>query len=139
MFNGQAEEAAAFYADLLGGQVENLYRYSEMPPVPGMPPIPADAAQRIMHGSISFPGGTISLADTLPDDPRDFGSGHLLTLCCDSVARAETAYGKLIREARKIVCELQKVFYAERYGEVVDKYGILWAVMFEDTTPSTGE
>jgi PhnB protein len=131
MFNGQAEEAAAFYADLLGGKVEKLYRYSEMPPVACMSPIPADAAQRIMHGCVSFPGGTIDLADTLPNDPRDFGSGHLLTLSCDSVAQAEAVYGKLIPGARKVHCELQKVFYAERYGEIVDKYGILWAIMFE--------
>ena len=32
VFNGQAEEAANFYADVLGGKIDNLYRYESMPP-----------------------------------------------------------------------------------------------------------
>jgi uncharacterized glyoxalase superfamily protein PhnB len=37
VFNGQAEEAANFYADVLGGKIDNLYRYESMPPTPEMP------------------------------------------------------------------------------------------------------
>ncbi len=135
MFNGQAEEAAAFYADLLGGRVENLSRYREFPPMPGYE-VPADYGDKIGHCCIAsdrFPGGTMGIADTLPNDPRNFGNGgHMLTLACDSVAQAEEAYAKLCDGAQKINCELQKVFYAERYGEVVDRFGILWAILFEE-------
>ena len=34
VFNSQAEEAANFYADVLGGKIDNLYRYESMPPTP---------------------------------------------------------------------------------------------------------
>ena len=74
IFNGQAEEAANFYADALGGKVENLYRYDSMPPQPDMP-VPDDFKQKILHCCISFPGGSMSAADTLPNDPRNFGNG----------------------------------------------------------------
>ena len=132
MFNGQAGEAAVFYADLLGGKIENLYRYSDMPPAEGMAEIPEDSKQRIMHCCIGFPGGSMGLADTLPSDPRNFGNGgHILTLLCDSMAQAEGAYAKLCVEAQKIMCELGETFYAKRYGEVVDRYGVLWSVIFE--------
>jgi PhnB protein len=131
MFNGRAEEAANFYAGLPGGKIETLFRYSEMPPMPGYE-IPADFGQKIGHATVAFSGGTFSMADTLPSDPRTFGNGgHMLTLLCDSADQARKAYDKLCDGAQKINCELQKVFYAERYGEVVDRFGILWAIMFE--------
>ncbi len=75
----------------------------------------------------------MSLADTLPDDPRNFGNGgHMLTLSCDSIEQAEKAYNKLCSGALKINCELGETFYAKRYGEVVDRFGVLWAVMYEE-------
>ncbi len=73
IFNGQAEEAASLYADVLGGKIENLYRYDSMPPTPEMP-IPEECKQMIMHCCIIFPGGSMSMADTLPHDKRDFGN-----------------------------------------------------------------
>lgn len=132
VFNGQAEEAANFYADVLGGKLQDLHRYDSMPPMPGMT-VPDDYMQKILHCCIVFPGGGMSVADTLPGDPRDFGNGgHMLTLVCDSIAQAEEVYAKLTDGARKIQCELAEAFFAKRYGEVVDRYGVLWAIMYSE-------
>jgi len=132
IFNGQAEEAANFYANVLGGKIENLYRYDSMPPQPGMPEIPEDCKQRIMHCSIAFSGETMSVADSLPSDERNFGNGHMLTLMCDSIAQTEEVYAKICVDAQKIPCELSEAFFAKRYAEVVDRFGILWALMYEE-------
>ena len=132
-FNGQAEEAANFYADVLSGKIENLYRYDSMPPQPGMPEIPDNFKQKILHCCIEFPGGTMSVADTMPGFETNFGKGgHMLTLMCDSIAQTEEVYAKLCVNAQKIQCELGEAFFAKRYAEVVDRYGILWAVMYEE-------
>lgn len=131
IFSGQAEEAANFYADLLGGKVENLYRYDSMPPHPDMP-VPDDFKQKILHCCITFPGGSMSAADTLPSDPRNFGDGHMLTLSCDSIVQTEEVYAKLTNGAQKIQCELGEAYFAKRYAEVVDRFGILWAIMYEE-------
>lgn len=134
IFNGQAEEAANFYADILGGKIENLYRFNSMPPMPEMP-VPDDFKEKILHCCIIFPGGSMSVADTLPNDARNFGNGgHMLTIDCDSIAQAEEVYAKLSRGAQKIPCELGEAYYAKRYGEVVDKFGVLWAIMYEEET-----
>lgn len=132
IFNGQAEEAAHFYADLLGGKIENLYRYNSMPPSPEIT-VPEDCMQRILHGCITFSEGSMSVADTLPGDERNFGQGgHMLTLACDSVEHAEKSYAKLAVGAQKIQCELSEAFFAKRYAEVVDRFGVLWAIMYEE-------
>lgn len=132
IFNDQAEEAANFYADLLGGEVENLYRYDTMPSTPEMP-IPEECRQMILHCCINFPGGAMSVADTLPHDKRSFGNkGHMLTLDCDSIAHAEEVYAKLTEGAQNIECALGEAFYAKRYAEVVDRFGVLWAIMYDE-------
>jgi len=132
IFNGQAEEAANFYASVLNGKIENLYRYDSMPPTPEMS-VPEECKQMIMHCCIIFPGGSMSVADTLPHDKRDFGNkGHMLTLDCDSIEQAEEAYAKLSENAQKIECELAEAYFAKRYGELVDRFGVLWAIMFDE-------
>lgn len=134
VFNGQAEEAAHFYADALGGNLENLYRYDSMPPTPGMP-VPDDFKEKILHCCILFSGGSMSVADTLPGDPRNFGNGgHMLTLECDSIEQAEQIYAKLCNGAQKIACELTEAYFAKRYAEVLDRYGVLWAIMYEEAS-----
>ena len=133
IFNGQAEEAANFYTNVLGGKIENIYRYGTMPPQPGMPDVPEDFKQKIMHCCIIFPGGSMSVADTLPGYETNFGKGgHMLTLMCDSIAQTEEVYAKICVDAQKIQCELSEAFFAKRYAEVIDRYGILWAVMYEE-------
>lgn len=132
VFNGQAEEASNFYAKILSGKIENLYRYDTMPPMPEMP-IPEECKQWILHCCIEFPGGTMSVADSLPHDKRDFGNrGHMLTLDCDSVEQAESIYAKLSESAQKIECEMGEAFFAKRYAELVDRFGVLWAIMFDE-------
>ena len=101
VFNGQAEEAANFYADVLGGKIDNLYRYESMPPTPEMP-VPEECKQMILHCCIAFPGGSMAMADSLPHDKRNFGNrGHMLTLACDSTAQTEEVYANLARGHRR--------------------------------------
>lgn len=132
-FNGEAEEAANYYASLLDGKIEGLHRYDTRPPVPGMP-VPDACKQFILHCSVTFSGGAISMADILPDDLRNFDSrGYImLTLSCDSIAQAERIYTKLAENAQQIMYELGEIYFAKRYAEVVDRYGVSWAILFEE-------
>ena len=65
-FNGQAEKALAFYAETLGGTVEGLMRFSEISDGTEIPP---DKGNRIAHGRVVCPGGTIMISDDFGDDP----------------------------------------------------------------------
>ncbi len=131
VFNGQAEEAANFYAGVLGGRLENLTRFGDFPPGTEWE-VPAEYAQKVGHCCIVFQGGAMSVADTLPSDPRVFGNGAMLTLSCDSLEQAEAVYAHFAAEAQNISCPMQEVFYAKRYGELTDKFGVLWAIMYSE-------
>ncbi len=126
VFNGQAEEALNFYADAFDGKIENLHRYGSMPDI-------AEAhRQKILHACLIFDGGSMSVADTLPNDPAGFGRlGHMLTIDVDSIAKIEAVYAKLTAGAQEIRCPLGEAFFARRYAEVYDRFGVLWALMVE--------
>ncbi len=135
MFNGQAEEAANFYAGVLDGRIANLTRYGEFPPMEGMPPLSDEYKQRIGHCCIAsdhFAGGTMGIADTVAGDTLSFGSGHMLTLSVDSIEEAEAVWERLGAGAQKIMCQLTEAFFAKRYGELTDRFGVQWAVMYEE-------
>jgi PhnB protein len=135
MFNGEAASAAEFYAGVLGGRVENLVRYGDFPPMEGMPPLSEDYKRRIGHCCIAsdrFPGGTMGIADTVLPDALTFGNGQMLTISVDSVAEAETIWERLSAGAQKIMNPLAETFFAKLYGELTDRFGVQWAVMFEE-------
>ncbi len=126
VFNGQAQQALDFYADALGAKVENLHLYGSMPDVA------EEHRQKILHACLTFDGGSMSVADTMPNDPAGFGRlGHMLTLDLDSVAKIEEVYAKLTAGAQEICCPLGEAFFAKRYAEVYDRFGVLWALMVE--------
>jgi PhnB protein len=88
-----------------------------------------------MHCCIDFPGGSMSVADTLPDNPSNFGKGgHMPTISCDSAAQAEEVFARLSKDAKEVPCKIAEAFFAKRYGEVIDRFGVLWAVMYEEET-----
>jgi PhnB protein len=134
MFNGEAEAAANFYASVLDGTIENLTRYGDFPPVEGAPALPAEYLQRIGHCCIAsphFPCGTLGISDTVMGDTLSFGNGYMLTLSTDSVTKAETLWGRLSDGAQRIMSPLSEPFFAKRYGELTDRFGVQWAVMCE--------
>jgi PhnB protein len=127
VFNGQAEEALNFYADIFNGKVENLHRYDSLPDIPD------HFKQKILHACLIFDKGSLSAADTMPNDKADFGKlGHMLTLVFDSITEIEDVYAKLCDGAQQVRCELGEAFFAKRYAEVYDKFGVLWALITGD-------
>lgn len=126
-FNGNAQEALNFYTKALNGTVANLARYGEYTEMPS----PEDYKGKIMHSDINFNDCTISIADAMPGEKSDFGKlGHTLTLFCDTDAQIKELYRNL-SEGGEIRCELCQPPYAKQYAEVIDKFGILWALIIE--------
>ena len=51
-FDGNCEEAFEFYKSVFGGEFPYIGRYKAVPPQEGMPPIPAEMGEKIMHISL---------------------------------------------------------------------------------------
>ena len=125
-FKGQCEEAFRLYERCLGARRGEVFRYGGSPMADQAP---ADWRDKIMHGSITVGGQVLMGADIAPDryeEPR----GVSLSLQLDDPAAAERIFRELA-EGGRVVMPLEKTFWAERFGVLVDRFGISWLINCE--------
>lgn len=125
-FKGDCEAAFTFYQKSLGATFGPLFRYGGSPMADQAPP---DWGDKIMHGSVTLAGQVLMGGDVAPsryEAPRGFS----LSLNVTDTAEAERLFGELAGGGM-IVMPLDKTFWAERFGMVVDKFGIPWMINCE--------
>ena len=129
-FKGDCEEAFTFYEQRLGGKPGPSFRYGGSPMADQAPP---DWADKVMHASISIGGQTLMGADVTPDryePPKGFS----LSLNVSSGDEAERLF-KALADGGLIVMPLEKTFWAEQFGMVVDRFGLSWMVNCDAPRP----
>ena len=125
-FRGDCEAAFTFYERCLGGQLGSIFRYGASPMAGD---VPADWSDKIMHGSVTLGGQVLMGADVLADryeEPKGFS----LSLQIASPADAERIFRDL-SVGGKVLMPLEKTFWAERFGVLVDRYGVPWQINCE--------
>jgi PhnB protein len=122
-FNGDCEAAFKFYEQVLGAQLGALFRYAGSPMESQAP---AGWSDKIMHGSLTLGGQTLMGADISPDQYEQ-PKGVSLSLQIQSTTEAEQIFKALANDG-KVVMPLAKTFWAERFGMVVDRFGIPWLI-----------
>jgi PhnB protein len=121
-FSGQCEEAFNLYATVLGGKA-SFFRYAGSP----MEKMAPDGwGGKVMHASLEFAGHRLYGSDVTPpyfQTPQGFG------VCIEAadVAEGERIYNGL-SEGGKIKMPYQETFWAHRYGDFTDRFGISWIV-----------
>lgn len=122
-FKGQCEAAFRFYEQCLGGQLGPIFRYAGTSLTAQ---VPADWQDKVMHGSVTVGGQEIMGADVAPDGYED-PKGFSLSVQIKNTAEAERIFRELSKNGR-IVMPLEKTFWAERFGMVVDQFGVSWLI-----------
>jgi PhnB protein len=128
-FDGNAEEALAFYERVLGGTIEGKFRYGDSPdPVPPeyMPP---GGAEKIMHASLLIDGQRLMLGDGVPLESANF-HGFALTLQYESEERARQVFDALA-DGGRIVMPMGPTFFSPCYGQLFDRFGVQWMVLVQ--------
>ena len=122
-FKGDCEEAFRFYEQHLGGQPGAIFRYAGSPMADTAPP---DWADKVMHGSITIGGQRLMAADVMEDQYEE-PKGFSLSIHTRSADEAQRIYHELARNGQEVM-PLEKTFWAERFGMVVDRFGIRWMI-----------
>ena len=123
-FKGDCEAAFRAYAQCFRGTVGELFRYGGSPMVDQ---VPSDWTDKVMHGSVTICGQVLMGADTSPyEAPR----GISLALHVKGAAEGERIFDELAVDGT-IVVPMEKTFWAERFGVVVDRFGITWSINCE--------
>ena len=124
-FKGDCEAAFKFYEESLGGQLGAIFRYGGSPLANS---VPEDWADKVMHGSVTI-GGQVLMGGDIADSYEE-PKGFSLSLQIADVADAERVFRELAAGG-KVVMPLEKTFWAERFGMVVDRFGIPWLINCE--------
>jgi len=130
-FKGDCEAAFKFYEQCLGAQPGAIFRYAGSPMAGQVPP---DWSDKVMHASLTVGGQAIMAADVMPDQYEE-PKGFSLSLQMKSVEDAERIFRGLATEGR-VVMQLEKTFWADRFGMVVDRFGIPWLINCEGASQS---
>ena len=125
-FKGQCEAAFTFYAQCLRGQLGPLFRYAGSP---AESQVPADWQDKVMHGSVTVGEQVLMGADMAPAH-YEAPQGFSLSLQLESPEEAERIFRELAEDG-KIQMPLEKTFWAERFGMLVDRFGIPWSINCE--------
>ena len=129
-FNGNCAEAIEFYEKAFGVKAQVL-RYSDAPPSEGYQP-PPGTENFVMHACLTNRKDyTIYLCDVPQDEPSTFGSGMSIMVELDNTDSVTAAFNK-IKEGGEVTMELQKTFWNELFGSLVDKFGVSWMIAVKE-------
>ncbi|MFC0581984.1 VOC family protein [Micrococcoides hystricis] len=133
-YDGATEEALTLYRDIFGGEL-NILKYGDMPPMEGMPFEPDPGA--VAHAQLDLPGGTITASDAMPGEQLVVkGTVYSLLYDLDDVNIANDCIEKLVAAGGAINMPFEPAPWGGHYGQVFDKFGVMWAF---NVDPKTGE
>ena len=123
-FQGNCNDAIAFYQETLGAQVKSVAHFKDAP---------ADCKKEmslppdfVMDSAIVIDGQSVMMTDGGESRPTSDYFSFCMTK--DTAEEATAIFNKLA-ENGKIVEPLAPVFWASLYGVVEDKFGISWMIM----------
>jgi PhnB protein len=120
LLNGNAAEALAFYAKVLGGNIVFQQTYGESPMPSGN-----EMKDKIMHATMQAGKLTMMISDCPPDKASINGNSINLSLNFSDVESIDKTFAAF-SDGATITMELQDTFWGARFGMLTDKFGINW-------------
>jgi len=128
-FAGKCKEAFRFYEKHLGGEIKMLMTHAEVPNQTGVQPEWKDA---VLHARISFGSTELWAADIPNAEPM---RSAYLSLSVNSDAEAERICSSL-SDGGEVFMPMQETFFATRFAQLRDRFGINWMIVHERPQPS---
>ncbi|MGG0718183.1 VOC family protein [Robertmurraya massiliosenegalensis] len=124
--NGDAKEAVTFSEDALDAENLGVQTYGEFPENPEFP-LPEEAKDRVVHAQLRIGNTFLMLSDTFPGQPYETGSQVDVAVMINDVNKTKEVYEKLL-DGGEVVMPLQETPWSPSYGQVKDKYGVVWQI-----------
>lgn len=123
-FPGNGAEVMAHYQDIFGGSLD-VVKYGDVPmDLPFTPPTGALAHARLDSDGVRVTGGDAICSQhggTLSSDTYSF------LLEVDTIDEATALIEKFTSTGGQVAMPFEKAPWGDHYGQVADKFGVLWA------------
>lgn len=126
VFNGNCEEAFNIYKELFNGEIVFLFRKGDDKTVE----INDVEKNKISHIILNTDRFSLQGEDADMGIPTTTGSSKLV-LVFDDLEKLQHVFNVLSKEGT-IITPLEKTFFSESIGEVIDKFGVRWLIMMTD-------
>jgi len=122
-FPGTCAEAFKFYAQVLGGKIEAMVTFGQMP---GEYPVAPEMKDKVLHTKLAVEGQHLMGSDAPPERYEKVG-GMSVSVNIPDVERAGKVFAAL-SEGGKVSMPFQKTFWSKGFGMCTDRFGIPWMV-----------
>jgi PhnB protein len=123
-FSGSCAEAFRYYEKHLGAKVGTMMTHGQSPDQSRVKPEWKDS---VLHARISIGDTELMAADIPNAEPM---RSAYLTLTVDSDIEAERVFAAL-SDGGRVLMPIQETFFASRFGQVRDRFGINWMILHE--------
>ncbi|MGY3777790.1 VOC family protein [Isobaculum melis] len=125
-FRNESKEAIAFYEKVFETTCTGLMTYGDMPS-DGKLPMDDATKQLVLNANLEVEGTAIMFSDIPEGMGVSYQPGDNITLVIDTTDEVKLTrqFNALAKEG-KIIMPLEKTFWSDKYGHVIDKFGIGW-------------
>ena len=124
-FAGKCAEAFRYYEQHLGAKVGMMMTHGQNP-TPS-PYTTGEWKDAVLHARIAIGGTELAGADVPKAEPM---RSAYLTLNTESDGEAERIFSAL-SDAGQVLMPMQETFFASRFAQVRDRFGINWMIVHE--------
>ena len=130
-FNGNAEEAFAYYKSVFGGEFTKIVRFKEL----ASPEFPVDEKDenKIMHIALPIGTGSVLMGNDVPESmgrTNERENRSKIVIRAESKEEADRLFNGLSAEG-EIEVQISDSPWGSYFGMFRDKYGIEWIVEFD--------
>ena len=128
-FPGTCAEAFRAYEKIFDGKIAFIMKFGDSPM---KDQVPVDQHDRVIHATLAIAGGVVGGSDApvaMFKQPQGFAVSVSLP-----VADCERIF-PLLADGGTVTMELQKTFWAERFGMVTDRFGTPWMLSGDHNGP----
>ena len=129
-YGGNCAEAFRYYEKHLGGEVMGVMKWSQMPD--GEKNAPPGFEDAVLYGRMALGETVLAAADVPGAQPM---RSSYLTLSVSTSEEAERIYTALSDDG-EVFMKMGETFFAFRFGQLRDKFGINWMVIHERPMPN---
>jgi PhnB protein len=127
-FAGTCAEAFRYYEKHLGAKLGMMMTQDAVPDPTQTNP---DWKDKVLHARFTIGGTELMAADIPNAEPM---RSAYITLRLESDKEAERVYADL-SDAGQMLTPIQETFFASRFGQVRDRFGINWMILCERPLP----
>jgi PhnB protein len=127
-FAGTCAEAFRYYERHLGGTIGMMMTHGQSPDQSRVAP---DWKDMVLHARMSIGGTELMGADIPTAEPV---RSAYLSISVDTDADAERIFAALA-DGGEIFMPMQETFFASRFGQLRDRFGINWMILHERPRP----